>query len=185
MISESELFAYLGGIKEFFALTDPLDPVAYGYLLVYAFLNVALLVYRRSLSIAAVIYLLTLFLVYAAAFFWEGAPAVFLWLYGLTSFWVILPERRRILTPFALMNIFNCLVVIPHAAGGLGALSIGMFFEEPINPRLLNTLWDLNGMAHTFLLLFCPVLVVLEVFLYWRRRRAAKKDVSWLHDGEF
>ena len=175
MFSVDEIYTLLDRGKEFFALTDQTNPSSYAYLIIYALLNVGLLLYRSSLTIGAIVYLLILAIMYATAFFWEGMPSIFLWLYGGASFFVILLEGRRILTPFALMNIFACLVVIPQAAGGAGKLGLDMFFEEGLHPLLLNTLWGLNSMAHTFLLLFAPVFVLVELYFYWRRRRALKK----------
>lgn len=175
MFSTSDIYAFTAKVREFFALSDPSDPYSYVYLLLFVFLNAALLAYRSSLSIGAIVYALLLGLMYAVSLFWHEAPAIFFWLYGGAAFYVILLEGRRVLTPFVLMNFFNCLVVIPFAAGGKGALSLDMFFEEPLPAPLVGVFWDLNSMSHTFLLLFCPVFVAAELCLYWRRRRAAKK----------
>ena len=175
MFLASDMCTLVGRAKEFIAPTDPTELSSYVYLLIFVFLNVALLGYRKSLSIGAVIYFLTLALMYAAAFFWEGAPFIFFWIYGAAAFYVILFEGRRVLTLFALMNVFGCLVVIPQAAGGMGNLSLGMFFEDGFPPPLLNVFWELNSMAHSFLLLFGPVFVAVEIYLYLRRRRAKKE----------
>lgn len=176
MLTKSDIFAFIERAREFFALADPAELSSYAYLLAYVLLNVVLVMYRSSLSIGAIVYLLLLVLMYVTAFFWDGVPAIFLWLYGGASFYVILLEGRRILTPFALMNLFDCLVVIPHAAGGAGNLSLDMFFEEPLHPLLLATFRDLNSMAHTFLLLFCPFFVAAELYFYLRRKRVLRKE---------
>ena len=129
MWPESELYTFVARVKEIFALSDPTVLASYCYLLVYAFLNVALVMYRRSLSIGGIVYLLILGIMYAVSFFWEGKPSIFFWLYGGAAFYAILLEGRRVLTPFTPMNLFYCVVVIPNAAGNLGSLSLDMFFE--------------------------------------------------------
>lgn len=175
MVSEGDIYALVERVKAFLALTDPAELWNYAYLVAYVLLNAVLVTYRKTLSIGAIVYLLILGIMYAVSFFWEGMPSIFLWLYGGAAFYAIFIESRRVLTPFVLMNIFNCLVVIPNAAGGPGALSLDMFFEDPIPAPLVQTFWDLNGMAQTFLLLFCPVFIAVEVHFFWRRRRALKK----------
>ena len=178
MFLASDMYTLVIRVKDFFAPTDPTELSSYVYLLIFVFLNVALLGYRKSLSIGAVIYLLTLVIMHAAASFWEGAPSIFFWIYGAAAFHVILFEGRRVLTLFALMNMFGCLVIIPQAAGGMGNLSLGMFFEDAFPPPLLNVFWELNNMAHSFLLLFGPVFVAAEIYSYLRRRRM-KKEAVW------
>lgn len=103
------------------------------------------------------------FFLYLTFIFWDGLTEYAVPFYILLSIFASYKESTWLLIPFTLMNLFNCTVVITHAARAEYNIPLALFFE-PEYTEASVVLDELNGISSAFLIwVALPVLLVYSV----------------------
>lgn len=137
---------------------------------IYLTLNVAVLFLRRPLGWVAVLYVLSVVILFTTYILdWQTLWPIFLLHGGITA-WAVIKEKRWILVPFSLWNLFLIMPFLHY-----GPLELSWYFEESQQAWQSLLMDEVESFCAIFIVfVFIPVMVVKGIVFLVRSRETAR-----------